>query len=176
MIAAAMRPVTVSCVVDAPRERVFDYLADIAHHGEFTDHFVDEFRLDRLESRGVGAAARLRLGAAPRLPFISPFARLWAGIEIKALEPPHRVLIEGRTGRVGRVPIRSEYLLAPHGHGMTKVTHTFASEPTARIDRMWEGLGGRGWVKRKLARGLRRLRTTVEQGESLPRPARVAAG
>ena len=55
-ICAAVRPLTVTCVIDRPRERVFDYLADIANHAEFTDHFMREFRLERLPSRGRGAA------------------------------------------------------------------------------------------------------------------------
>ena len=35
---AAMDPVTAHVVIDRPREEVFEYLADIANHPEFTDH------------------------------------------------------------------------------------------------------------------------------------------
>ena len=36
-----MDPVAVSIIVDKPREEVFEYLADIANHAEFTDHFLE---------------------------------------------------------------------------------------------------------------------------------------
>jgi uncharacterized protein YndB with AHSA1/START domain len=53
-----MDPVTVSIVVSAPRERVFDYLQDIANHPEFTDHYLVEWHLTRMDSVGAGGAAR----------------------------------------------------------------------------------------------------------------------
>jgi uncharacterized protein YndB with AHSA1/START domain len=34
-----MDPVTAHVVIDRPREEVFDYLADIANHAEFSDHY-----------------------------------------------------------------------------------------------------------------------------------------
>ena len=59
-----MDPVTVSVNIGRPREEVFAYLADIANHAEFSDHYVEQFRLTRLDSVGRGAGARFRL--APR--------------------------------------------------------------------------------------------------------------
>src|SRR5216117_2893518 len=57
-------PLTVSTVVTAPRERVFDYLQDIANHGEFTDHYLVDWHLTRIDSvgRGAGASAPHRRG------------------------------------------------------------------------------------------------------------------
>jgi uncharacterized protein YndB with AHSA1/START domain len=40
-----MRRITCSVTIDAPRERVFDYLSDIANHAEFSDHYLKDFRL-----------------------------------------------------------------------------------------------------------------------------------
>jgi len=54
-LAVAVDPVTVSIVVDAPRERVFDYLQDIANHPEFTDHYLVDWHLTRIDSVGLGA-------------------------------------------------------------------------------------------------------------------------
>ncbi len=167
-----MRPVTVSSIVDAPRERVFDYLADIANHATFSDHFIDRCRLTRLESRGVGAAARFRLRSGPALPFVSPFAGQWVEIVIVELDSPHRVSTEGRMGRIGRVPVQGEYLLTAHDHGMTKVSYRFATEPSHPLDRLRESGGGRSWAARKLRRSLRRLRAALEEGET----AREQAG
>ena len=56
-----MRPLSVSRTIDVPRERVFDYLSDIANHSAFVDHYLQDFRLERLDSRGVGAAASYKI-------------------------------------------------------------------------------------------------------------------
>ena len=53
-----MEPFTVTTTMARPREEVFDYLADIANHAEFTDHFLKDFHLTREESYGRGAGAR----------------------------------------------------------------------------------------------------------------------
>jgi len=33
-------PIELSITIDRPREEIFDYLADIANHPEFTDHYL----------------------------------------------------------------------------------------------------------------------------------------
>ena len=56
-----MDPVTAHVVIDRPREEVFEYLADIANHPEFSDHYLKEWRLTRVESvrpRGRARASR----------------------------------------------------------------------------------------------------------------------
>ena len=59
-----MDPVTVSIVVSAPREQVFDYLQDIANHPEFTDHYLVDWHLTRIDSVGTGRGRALsRQGA-----------------------------------------------------------------------------------------------------------------
>jgi len=55
--------VSVSIVVSAPREQVFDYLQDIANHAEFTDHYLVDWHLTRIDSIGRGAGARFRVKA-----------------------------------------------------------------------------------------------------------------
>ena len=47
-----MEPVTVSVTVDRPREEVFAYLADIANHPEFTDHYLVDWRMTRVDTVG----------------------------------------------------------------------------------------------------------------------------
>jgi uncharacterized protein YndB with AHSA1/START domain len=163
-----MRPVTVSCVVDTPRERVFDYLADIANQVEFTDHFVRDFHLERVESRGVGAAARFRL----RFPLRST----WVELVVAELDRPYRVVLEGAAGRIGRVPVRVEYRLTRYDTDMTCLELAVSSAPTAPIDRIREGVGARAWLRRQCSRALWRLRTVLEQGEPSSNAAGVAAG
>ena len=46
-----------------PREEVFEYLADIANHAEFTDHYLVDWHLTREDSYGQGAGARFRVEA-----------------------------------------------------------------------------------------------------------------
>ena len=50
-----MGPISVKTLIDAPRERVYEFLCDLANRPSFTDHFVSEFRLERLESSPAGS-------------------------------------------------------------------------------------------------------------------------
>ena len=90
-----MDPVTASIVVSAPREQVFDYLQDIANHPAFTDHYLDDWHLTRIDSVGRGAGARFRV-KAPRNRFS------WADVTFTEVERPHRIVEVGRTGRAGQ--------------------------------------------------------------------------
>ncbi len=40
-----MDPFTVATTIAKPREEVFEYLADIANHAEFTDHYLVDWHL-----------------------------------------------------------------------------------------------------------------------------------
>lgn len=172
-----MRTVTVTTTIDVPRERIFDYLADVANHVEFTDHFLKDFRLERLDSRGVGAAASFRIESGlARLPMAAPLASLWAEMVVTEVEPPYRLAIEGRAGRLGRVKLSGIFVLTPHDHDMTRVELTFSSVPATRIDRLRESLGGRPWLAYQLRRALRRLKLVLEEGEPSAHAVRVAPG
>ena len=86
-----MDPSTVSVTIARPREEVFEYLADIANHPEFTDHFLMDWRLTREDSYGLGAGARFRV-AAPgnRFP--------WGDSTFVEVDPPCRI-VESRPRR-----------------------------------------------------------------------------
>jgi uncharacterized protein YndB with AHSA1/START domain len=172
-----MRPVTVSTVMDAPRERVFEYLEDIANHAAFNDHYLKDFRLERVESRGLGAAARFRIESAlARIPILRPLASMWAEFVITEIEHPYRIALEGRTGRIGRVPISAEYRLTPYDHGMTRVEVSFRGEPKTRADRLRASLGAAPWLEIQSRKALRRLKRALEQEALSAGTARVAAG
>ncbi len=100
-----MDPVSVSIVVSAPREQVFDYLQDIANHSEFTDHFLVDWHLTRIDSVGRGAGARFRV-KAPANRFS------WADVTFAEVERPHRIVEVGRTGKNNRVRTLGVYELA----------------------------------------------------------------
>jgi uncharacterized protein YndB with AHSA1/START domain len=162
-----MRPVTLRCTIDAPRERVFDYLLDLANFPEFTDHFLAEFRLERMDSKGVGAAARFRVRSHPPV---------WAEAVIVQADPPHRIVLEGRQGRLARVPTRTEFRLTGTDHGMTRLELSFSSDPAAPGDRLREALGARPWLRRQWRKALGRLKQVLEEGEPSEHAVRVAAG
>lgn len=164
-----MDPVSVSIVIDAPRERVFDYLQDLANHPEFTDHFLVDWRLTRENSVGAGAGARFRV-KAPGNRFS------WADLTLAEVSAPHRIVELGRGGKSNRVRSVGVYELAPAAGGTTRVSYTLQTEPATISDRILERLGSRAWMKRKTARALRRLRTIIETGEGRGGRITVAAG
>jgi uncharacterized protein YndB with AHSA1/START domain len=155
-----MDPVTVSIIVSAPRERVFDYLQDIANHPQFTDHYLLDWHLTRLDSVGRGAGARFRVDA--------PGNRFsWADVTFAEVERPHRIVEVGRTGKNNRIRTLGVYQLDPAAAGSTRVRFTFESVPVTPSDKLMEVLGGRSWIRRKNQRAMRRLRGILEGGESV---------
>jgi uncharacterized protein YndB with AHSA1/START domain len=167
-----MDPVTVSTLIDAPREEVFDYLQDLANHAEFTDHYLVDWHLTRIDSVGLGAGARFRV-KAPGNRFS------WADVTFVEVERPHRIVEAGRTGKTNRIRTLGVYELAQGAGGGTRVRFTLATEPATLADRIIESFGARRWTARKNRRALRRLRGIVEGGpEARPVGGRVtvAAG
>jgi len=162
-------PVTVSIVVSAPRERVFDYLQDIANHPEFTDHYLVDWHLTRIDSVGAGAGARFRV-KAPGNRFS------WADVTFAEVERPHKIVEVGRTGKNNRIRTLGVYELDPVSGNSTRVRFTLETRPATLSDRLMEGLGGRGWTRRKSRRALHRLREILERGEGRGRRVTVAAG
>ncbi len=171
-----MDPVTVSIVVSAPRERVFDYLQDIANHPEFTDHYLVDWHLTRIDSVGRGAGARFRIKA--------PGNRFgWGDVTFSEVERPHRIVEVGRTGKSNRIRTLGVYELAPAESGSTRVRFTIQTIPVTPSDRIMEGLAGKRWLARKNKRAMHRLRAILEQtdtdgkgSEARGRRVTVAAG
>lgn len=164
-----MHPVTVSTVISAPRERVFDYLRDIANHAEFTDHYLVDWHLTREDSVGLGAGARFRV-KAPGNRFS------WADSTFTEIASPHRIVETGRTGKANRIRTLGVYELSPASGGATRVQLTIETEARVLSDRIMEALGGRAWLKRKNAKALRRLRSILERGEGRGERVTVAGG
>ena len=158
-----------STVVTAPRERVFDYLQDIANHGEFTDHYLVDWHLTRLDSVGRGAGARFRV-KVPGNRFS------WADVTFVEVERPHRIVEAGRAGKNNRVRTLGVYELAPAAQGSTRLRFTVQTMPATISDRLLESLGARAWLKRKTARAMRRLRAILEGEEARGNRVTVAGG
>ena len=156
-----MRPVRAETTVDAPREHLFALLVDLANRPAFCDHFQTDFRLERLESAGVGAAARFRVDAP----------RAAAGMEtvIEEVEEPYRVYERGRSGRTDRVPVFTVWELVDGPGQTTQAAVSFWTEPSHPLDRARELLGASRWYRRQWRRAIRRLGEVAETGEAAER-------
>jgi uncharacterized protein YndB with AHSA1/START domain len=160
-------PVTSNVNIARPREEVFDYLADIANHPEFSDHYLKDWRLLRVDSVGRGAGARFRWDA--------PFQRFgWADMTFVEVDRPYRILAVGRGGKFNRNKTFSSWVLTPSGGGGTHVEFTTETEPALITDRLMEGLGFRGWFKRGGRRAMSRLQSILEEGHDRGARATVA--
>ena len=162
-----MDPVTAHVVIGRPREEVFEYLADIANHSEFSDHYLKEWQLTRVESYGRGAGARFRIDA--------PLDRFsWARHDV------HRgpAAVQHRRRGAGREVQPQQDLddvdAGAAGNG-TRVDVTTESEPALPTDKLIEAVTGRrGWTKRNLRRALSRMQSILEEDHD--RGARVTVG
>ena len=164
-----MDPVTNSVLIDRPREAVFEYLADVANHLEFSDHYLRDFRLTREDTYGYGAGARFRLDI--------PGNRFgFAEFTVIEFDRPRRLVLAGRASKYNRTRMLWEYELEDE-HGGTEVRLTTETVPGLLSDRLAEGLFlTRGWFKRNQGKALRRLRSIVEEGRGRGARATIATG
>jgi len=162
-------PVSVSITVGRSREEVFDYLADIANHSEFTDHFLKEWHLTRENPVGRGAGARFRVDA--------PLQRFsWMGVSFIEVDRPWRIVEAGRGGKYNRIRSMATYTLEPGPDDTTRVKLSFETEPVTISDRLMEALGARRWTRRQHRRALSRLRSILEEGKRRGARVTVAGG
>jgi uncharacterized protein YndB with AHSA1/START domain len=161
-------PFTVSATISKPRELVYEYLADISNHAEFSDHYLVDWHLTRVDPYGPGAGARFRIKA--------PLQRFsWADVTFVEMQPPYRIVEHGRGGKFNRIRMVGTYTLTPNaGNTTTKVEYTLETVPVMLSDRLMELLGGRAWTRRKAAKAMRRLRSILEEGRGRGRRASVA--
>jgi uncharacterized protein YndB with AHSA1/START domain len=152
-MAGAVRQVTVSTVISAPRDQVFDFVCDLAARPAYTDHFMRDYRLARVNPVGIGAASRFQLRA--------PFAKEYAELQITEVDRPRRIVEEIAVGRRGRNRSLAVYDFIDEGHGTTRVELTTFSEPATAIDRVKE-IGAHSWMRRQTSKALNRLRMIFE--------------
>jgi uncharacterized protein YndB with AHSA1/START domain len=149
-----MGPISLTTTIDAPRERVFDLIVDLGRRPAWTDHFLSDYRLERIAPAGRGAAARFRIDAPGGITYMETV--------VAEAERPHRVVESGRGGRLDRIPCRALWELREGpGEEMTTLVFTFSTEPAVIVDRLRE-LGRGGWWRRRWKRALDRLRELIE--------------
>ncbi|MGI8846025.1 MAG: SRPBCC family protein [Thermoleophilaceae bacterium] len=149
-----MRQVTVDTVISAPREEIFDFIADLSLRPSFTDHYLKDFRLAGAKPVGVGASSRFLLDT-----------RIFSergGLTVVELERPRRMVEEGGVGRRGRSRMVAIYDLSPVAGGGTRVALTTYSEPGIWVDRLKQR-GVHRWVRRQSKKSLERLKAIFEE-------------
>jgi uncharacterized protein YndB with AHSA1/START domain len=160
-------PVTLEVTIDRPREEVFDYLADVANHAEFCDHYLKDWRLTRIDSSGAGAGARYRVAKRA-----NRFG--WADMTLIRVERPWRIVAAGRGGKYNRIKTFQTWELDPSSGGGTRLEWTFETEPALPTDRIMEAFGYRPWMRRRARRALKRLQSILEDNRG--RGARATVG
>jgi uncharacterized protein YndB with AHSA1/START domain len=163
-----MGPLSAEVEMDVPRERVFGFLTDLANRPSFTDHFLTDFHLARIESAGEGASARFCMrGRGPDT---------WFDTQITEAEFPHRISERGRGGRVNRIPAATVWEIVDGPGTLSTVRVTFWTEPSNPFDRMREAMGRSGAARRGFRTALRRLRDLLEEGGTPSERIGVAGG
>ncbi|MBA3866242.1 MAG: SRPBCC family protein [Solirubrobacterales bacterium] len=160
-----MGPIRAEVEIDVPREQVFERIADLALRPSFTDHFLTDFHLTRIETTGVGAGARFRVKAPLRSP--------WEDTAIVEQEESVQIVERGSGGRTNRIANHTVWELSGGSGLLTALRLSHWTEPTNPIDRGVEVLSsGSYWQERAWREALRRLRDTLES--DLPGAERIA--
>jgi hypothetical protein len=141
-----VKPVTVSIEVPQPAEEVFDYLAVLANHEAFLDHFLVDWKFSG-PRRGVGAKAEARASA--------PMSQDWTDFEIVEIEQPSRIVEEG-IGLKGRRRTRGTYRLRSLSNGGTEISFELEWISAARAENLIPALT-RAFIRRPNGKALRRL-------------------
>lgn len=149
-----MGPVTAKITIDAPRERVWELVSDLAVRPAFCDHFLEQYHLQRIGSTGIGAAARFHVDA--------PRFAIWMESVVSELEAPHRMIERGRGARSDRMPIGIGWELIEGPGDVTELTVSFWTEPSHPLDKLKEKFGAARWYRRQWKRAAKRLREVVE--------------
>jgi uncharacterized protein YndB with AHSA1/START domain len=163
-----MLPVKVHTAISAPREDVFDFLADLSSRSAWMDHFIEDVRLAHPNSKGVGAAIRYRLNA--------PRYKPWFQTQIVEADRPRRLREEQRGGRQDRTRGEWVWELSRQGRGLTRVELTIWTEGGTARERLMAALGARGWLKRQAKIALNRLRSYFEERPDAPLVRSTVAG
>lgn len=163
-----MGPVSTEIEIDAPREQIFATLLDLAARPSFTDHFLTDFHLTRIDPVGIGAGARFCVKA--------PLRKIWTDSAIVSVEEPFRIVEEGEAGRANRIRSHIVWELTDGAGPLTCVRVSHWTEPGA-VDRALELLsGGSIWLERGWRRALRRLRDNIESDQPVAERIAVAGG
>lgn len=160
-----MGPVSAEVDIDAPREEIFEYLIDFDTRPFLYGDTVKNFRLLRLDSRGVGAGARWQFKRRDA----------WADSSITAAEPS-RISERGVTGRYNSTSTGTEWEFTESPTGVTRVKISYWTVPRGAAKIFDRLTGGAGWHRRRLQNAGQRLREAMEAGRDEVAEVPVAGG
>jgi uncharacterized protein YndB with AHSA1/START domain len=123
-----MREVTVSKIISADREAIFDLVSDLASRPAYADHYMRDYRLARVNPVGEGAAARFQVK--------KPFAKEYAELQLSEVDRPRRIVETIALGRRGRNRFLAVYDFSKEAAGVTRVELTTYGEPATFSDRL----------------------------------------
>src|SRR3954453_15770898 len=163
-----MPSVELTAYISAPREKIYDVVADLGLRPAWADNYQSEFRLSNPKSYGEGAGARY-LHAAPSW-------NQWVETTIGEAERPRTIVERTKAGRYGRSLGGISWDLEPAGSGLTRVQVSILCEAGTPRERFKEKLGFRRWMKRGTKASLERLRLIFEEYPDRPLARATVAG
>lgn len=163
-----MLPVTVQSSISAPREEIYEYVADLALRPAWCDHYLKDYRLAHPRSKGVGSAARYLIDA--------PLSSLYMEVTVIESDSPRRVVERAHGGRNLRTKGGVTWDLTNQGSGLTRVEMTTWFDAGTPREAFKQRLGMRGWMKRQANTSLDRLRLIFEEGSTEPLARATMAG
>lgn len=161
-----MGPVYAEIEIDAPREMICEYLLDIRTRPVIFGDSIADFRLLRLETRGIGAGARFRFKRRTA----------WNDTTITAIEFPRRISERGATGRLNRNQTGFEWEIAEAANGVSLVRLSYWIDPFGFYRHFHRLTGGSRWYSRQMRKATRRLRDLVEAERIETEQIAVAGG
>jgi uncharacterized protein YndB with AHSA1/START domain len=162
-------PVSAAVEIDVPRRVAFAEICDLSRRPTFTDHFISDLHLTRVDPAGLGAGARFRFQTPPR--------HLWMDSTITEVIEPQRIVEHGRGGRVNRIPSTTVWELLEGPGSLITVRVSFWTEPRNPIDRAIDSIGMASvWLERGWREAMDRLRDNLESGAGETAPVEVAGG
>ena len=151
-----MIPVNLDSYISAPREDVFDFVADVSRRPAWTDHFQREFHLTRttrFDEKGAGARYRTD----------PPFGKqLYSDLAIVEIDRPRRILEEGVQGKLNASRVQLVWDFSAEGGGNTRVSLEMRTQPGSRLAGLGE-IGAHGYYRRNWKAALERLRKIFEE-------------
>lgn len=159
-----MGPISQEIEIDASRERVFEFLMDMSIRPSWMGKLAADYRLERVDPRGIGAAARFKPGG-PGVQYMDS--------SIVEADFPEKIVERGEGGLRNKATVNTVWELIPEAGEVTTVRVTFWTEQHLRLGKMSER-GRSGWWKKRWRSALKGLREAIESGEIDTAPVQVA--
>ena len=151
-----VRPISVSTSVEARSPEVFEFLAVLANHERFLDHFLVDWEFSG-PAGGVGAKARARQNA--------PGGQDRTEFEVIEVDDGRRIVEDGLGAKdkhdTHKRHTRGTYTLTETSGGGTKIEFELEWLQASRAERMIPPMT-RTFTRRSLAKAMRRLRKLLD--------------